>query len=162
MLSRLVRARPRVVSTVVPSRLSRWMPFRSCASSSTSSPPSHTEVTEAAVGDISSRAQQEHSDSSVAGLATPQCDVEVRKNPELVEPFRRAKPSVHDAPKVVRPGELTDIATVIRNYWSTPAVGTFLFILILTYFHQSFFMSALGAFLNLSSKYLFLLLKFTM
>eukprot|EP00931_Biecheleriopsis_adriatica_P067091 TRINITY_DN41296_c0_g1_i1.p1 TRINITY_DN41296_c0_g1~~TRINITY_DN41296_c0_g1_i1.p1 ORF type:complete len:503 (+),score=85.86 TRINITY_DN41296_c0_g1_i1:60-1568(+) len=36
---------------------------------------------------------------------------------------RSAQPSVLDAPKVMRPGDTVDIATVIRNWWSFPAVG---------------------------------------
>ena len=32
-------------------------------------------------------------------------------------------PTIHDAPKVMRPGQFVDIATVTKNWWSFPAVG---------------------------------------
>lgn len=35
----------------------------------------------------------------------------------------RKIPTVHDPPRVVRPGEHVDIATVIRNWWAFPVVG---------------------------------------
>jgi len=34
-----------------------------------------------------------------------------------------AKPSVHDPPKIMRPGDHVDIGTVIRNWWTFPVVG---------------------------------------
>lgn len=33
------------------------------------------------------------------------------------------KPTIYDAPVVRRPGDTVDIATVVRNWWSFPAVG---------------------------------------
>eukprot|EP00933_Yihiella_yeosuensis_P034428 TRINITY_DN27916_c5_g1_i1.p1 TRINITY_DN27916_c5_g1~~TRINITY_DN27916_c5_g1_i1.p1 ORF type:complete len:520 (-),score=107.93 TRINITY_DN27916_c5_g1_i1:84-1607(-) len=33
------------------------------------------------------------------------------------------KPTVHDSARVMRPGDFVDIGTVIRNWWSFPAVG---------------------------------------
>lgn len=33
------------------------------------------------------------------------------------------KPTVHDAPQIMQPGEIVDVATVVRNWWAFPAVG---------------------------------------
>jgi len=40
--------------------------------------------------------------------------------PVIVAP---PKPTIHDPPRVMRPGETVDIATVIRNWWAFPPVG---------------------------------------
>eukprot|EP00928_Gymnodinium_smaydae_P032694 TRINITY_DN2360_c0_g1_i1.p1 TRINITY_DN2360_c0_g1~~TRINITY_DN2360_c0_g1_i1.p1 ORF type:complete len:503 (-),score=106.98 TRINITY_DN2360_c0_g1_i1:244-1752(-) len=40
-----------------------------------------------------------------------------------VAPGEVRRPTVHDPPKVLRPSEFVDIATVIRNWWAFPAVG---------------------------------------
>jgi len=36
---------------------------------------------------------------------------------------RLSKPTIHDPPRVMKPGDFVDVATVIRNWWSFPAVG---------------------------------------
>lgn len=33
------------------------------------------------------------------------------------------KPTIHDSPKIMRPGDMVDVSTVIRNWWAFPAVG---------------------------------------
>lgn len=33
------------------------------------------------------------------------------------------KPTIYDAPRIVRPGQMVDTATVVRNWWAFPAVG---------------------------------------
>eukprot|EP00450_Noctiluca_scintillans_P031419 CAMPEP_0194546414 /NCGR_PEP_ID=MMETSP0253-20130528/90626_1 /TAXON_ID=2966 /ORGANISM="Noctiluca scintillans" /LENGTH=516 /DNA_ID=CAMNT_0039393505 /DNA_START=8 /DNA_END=1554 /DNA_ORIENTATION=- len=59
-------------------------------------------------------------DNSVASKAS--LGPKIVPDVSLVAP-RARKPTIHDPPQVRRPGDIVDVASITRNWWSMPAVG---------------------------------------
>jgi len=57
--------------------------------------------------------QHRHS-VSVTPWSEQECEATLVKKPS---------PTIHDPPRVARPGDMVDVATVTRNWWCFPAVG---------------------------------------
>eukprot|EP00927_Polykrikos_kofoidii_P075044 TRINITY_DN7110_c0_g1_i2.p1 TRINITY_DN7110_c0_g1~~TRINITY_DN7110_c0_g1_i2.p1 ORF type:complete len:556 (-),score=109.26 TRINITY_DN7110_c0_g1_i2:59-1726(-) len=66
---------------------------------------------------------------SAAASSSTENNAELPENPEAATqtlPAVRAAPripTIHDPPRTMRPGDFVDIGTVIKNWWSFPAVG---------------------------------------